>query len=267
MLSITTDYARSTGDPSPDLRRIVKAGFSHVHWCHQWNTDFLYSKHEVDQIATWLKEYGLSLLDLHGSVGPEKNWGAPEDYRRLAGVELVFNRLEMAVRLGGDVIIMHAAYAARPDGAGIDLDPLRRSLDALAPLARKLGMRIAVENGDWAVIRRLLNEYPPEFLGLCYDSGHGNVDGVGLAELELLKSRLVSIHLHDNNGTEDEHRLPFSGTVDWARLVSILGSSAYKKCISMESTMGREGIANEDEFLAKAFMAGTRLSDMRRGPE
>ena len=34
------------------------------------------------------------------------------------------------------------------------------------------------------------------------------------------------------------------------------------KCISMESSMGEEGIADEEGFLAKAFVAGSRLSAM-----
>ena len=262
MLSMTTDYAQGTGDPSPYLRRIAKAGFSHIHWCHQWNTDFLYAGCEVDQIAAWLREYGLSLLDLHGSVGPEKDWAATEEYRRLAGVELVRNRLEMTARLGGDVVIMHAGVAATPDGSVPGWDSLRRSLDALEPCARKLGVRIAIENGDWPLIHVLLGAYAPAFLGLCYDSGHGNVDGVGLANLASRKDRLLSVHLHDNDGTADQHRLPFSGTIDWHRFVAILGSSAYSKCISMESTMGREGIADEHDFLSKAFVAGSRLSAM-----
>jgi sugar phosphate isomerase/epimerase len=264
MLSITTDYARSTGDPAPYLRRIANAGFSHVHWCHQWNTDFLYSGCEVEQIAAWLCEYGVALLDLHGSVGPEKNWAAAEEYRRLAGVELVRNRLEMTARLGGDVVIMHASIAANPDGTVPAWDSLRKSLDELEPCAGKLGVRIAIENlnGDWPLIRQMLGAYAPAYIGLCYDSGHGNVDGIGLENLTAMKDRLISIHLHDNDGTADQHRLPFSGTIDWARLVTILCSSTYTKCISMESAMGKEGIPGEADFLAKAFAAGRRLSSM-----
>lgn len=271
MLSITTDYARDTGDPSPYLRRIADAGFSHVHWCHHWNTDFLYSGCEVEQIAAWFREYGLSLLDLHGSVGLEKNWAAAEEYRRLAGVQLVLNRVEMTARLGGEVVIMHAWVAENPDGTVSTWDSLKKSLDELEPCARRLGVRIAIENlnGNWPLIREVLGAYAPDFLGLCYDSGHGNTDGVGLANVTSMKDRLISIHLHDNDGTADQHRLPFSGTIDWARFVTIMCSSAYAKCISMESTMSNEGIADEDEFLAKAFVAGSRLSSMvaerRRG--
>jgi hypothetical protein len=28
-----------------------------VHWCHQWDTDFLYSEWEIRQIGQWLDEF------------------------------------------------------------------------------------------------------------------------------------------------------------------------------------------------------------------
>lgn len=263
MLSMTTDYARDTGSPAPYLKHIADAGFSHVHWCHHWNTDFIYSRPEVDQIGRWLAEYGLRLLDLHASVGPEKNWASPAEYERLAGVELVANRIEMAARLGADVIIMHTG---QPDPA--DPDPfwrqLGKSLDALEPIARAHGVRIAVENGDWAVIRRVLAEQTPGFVGLCYDAGHGNVDGRGLAELETLGDRLISVHLHDNDGASDQHKLPFTGTVDWPRLARILARSAYAKPPNLEVLMANTGIPDEDVFLGRAFETGMHLSRMIR---
>ena len=42
MLSMSTDYAEDTGSPELQLRRIAEAGFTHVHWCHHWDDDFLY---------------------------------------------------------------------------------------------------------------------------------------------------------------------------------------------------------------------------------
>ncbi|MDP6124509.1 MAG: hypothetical protein QGH20_01990 [Candidatus Latescibacteria bacterium] len=107
MLSLTTDYAEDKGDPSEYLRRIAEAGFSHTHWCHHWNTDFMYSLGEIEQIGWWLDEFGLKVLDLHGSCGPEKNWGSSKEWERAAGVELVKNRIDMADRLEGDEVIMH----------------------------------------------------------------------------------------------------------------------------------------------------------------
>jgi len=255
MLSITTDYAKDTGDPSPYLRHIAEAGFSHIHWCHQWNTDFLYSKSEIEQIQKWLAEYGLRLLDLHGSAGNEKDWASSQEYQRLAGVELVRNRVEMTACLSADVVIMHVP--ADPESAAV-----RRSLDELEPICRERSVRIAIENGNFEAIRRLLSERDPQCVGLCYDSGHGNAASGGLDHLESLKDRLISVHLHDNDGTGDQHNPLFSGTVDWGRLARIMAESAYTKVVSMEVTMGLSGIQDEREFLDKAFETGTIFSRM-----
>ena len=256
MLSLTTDYANvDRGDPSPYLRRIADAGFTHVHWCHHWNTDFVYARPEIEQIGRWLDEYGLKLLDLHASVGPEKNWFSANEWERQAGVELVKNRIEMTARLGGDAVVMH--ISGQPGWA-----PLHRSLDELAPVVREYGVRIALENGVFDAIDYWLAHYGPDFLGLCYDSGHGNLIPDGLDRLERVKDRLLVVHLHDNDGASDQHNLMFSGTVDWPRLARILAQSAYDKPISSESNMGRSGITDETEFLARAYQAEMRLDEM-----
>lgn len=260
-LSVTTDYARDAGSPEPCLRRIAEAGFTHVHWCHQWNTDFLYCRAEIDQIGIWLREYGLTLCDIHASAGVEKKWGSEVEYERSAGVELVRNRIEMAAQLGGDVIIMHIDHA--PD------DPVEReaywarmcrTFDALEPHARSSGVRIALENGVFPTIREALRRYSPDFLGLCYDSGHGNLIPNGLEELESLKERLISVHLHDNDGRKDWHRFPYSGTIDWTRLTTILASSSYRKCPSVELNMRNCEYEDEAAFLTEAYRAGQRLA-------
>jgi len=262
MLSMTTDYAKSTGWPEPYLRRIAAHGFTHVHWCHHWNTDFLYSEPEVNQIAQWLDELGLGVTDLHGSSGAEKDWMALEEYRRLSGVELVENRIRMVARLGSDVVIMHIPALSPKEQKAAQWDQTRRTFDDLEPCARKCGVRIAIENGDFNDIRQVLSLYAPDYMGLCYDSGHGNTSKTGLDDLETLKDRLISIHLHDNNGSEDEHRLVFSGTADWPRLAGIIARSSYDKWVSMETTIHKTGIKDEDEFLARAFEAGTEFARM-----
>jgi len=268
-LSMTSDYVTGLGSPEPYLRRIAEAGFTHVHWCHQWNTDFVYSRSEIDQIGRWLRTYHLTLLDLHASAGAEKAWLAPEEYRRLAGLELVSNRIEMAARLGGEVIILHVPAApADRDAATAFWSILRHSVDALRPVSRASGVRIAIENagrGQLPTLARLLDLYEPDFLGLCYDSGHGNVAGNGLDYLDRLRHRLLSVHLHDNDGTADQHRPVFTGTVDWNRLSDVLARSSYQKPLSFELSIRLSGYDDESAFLEQAHRDGLRLAGMVAG--
>jgi sugar phosphate isomerase/epimerase len=258
MLSITTDYAQDWGDPRPYLARIAAAGFTHVHWCHHWSTDFLYSRAEVAAIRRWLSELGLAVLDIHASAGREKGWDSPQEHERLAGVELVSNRLEMAAELGADVIVLHAS-ATRP------LASQRRSLEALEPVARRLGLRIALENlprEGFARIDDLFASFPPELIGLCYDCGHGNIGCDATADLVRAGSRLAALHLHDNDGTGDLHRIPFTGSVSWPKVMSAIAGSAYRKCVSLEISVKHHTFGSEAEFLAAARLAAERLATM-----
>lgn len=265
-LSLTTDYQSDTGCPEPSLRAIAGAGFTHVHWCHHWNTDFLYSRPEIDQIAQWLSDFGLKLLDLHGTAGQEKCWYSLRESERLAGVELVENRLHMTAELGGQSVVMHIPDLPVGQDTTPQCDQLRRSLDALVPTIRRLGVRIAMENmpnDDFRLLRKLLADYGPEIVGICYDCGHGNMDQRrGLDHLETVKDRLIAMHLHDNDGTRDQHLVPFTGTVDFPRLAAILASSSYRGCISMESSLKNLPDPAKPTFLADAYAAGGKLTSM-----
>lgn len=275
MASLTTDYVTDRGDPEPYLRAIAAAGFSHVHWCHEWNTDTLYPDEEIRRIGAWLTECGLGLLDLHASAGVDAVWTSESDDVRAAGVCLVTNRIRMASCLGADTIVLHIPAGRAGAGVAATLDAARRSLDELRTTATHSGIRIAFENmpGDnFVLIGDLFAAYGPEYVGLCYDSGHGALGGHGLRHLERLKDRLLAVHLHDNDGAADRHDLPFTGVVDWNRLARVLAQSAYRKCMSLESNMrgGVSGAEEEAAFLQRAVGAAQRLESMvcraRGGP-
>ena len=287
MLSITTDYQTSQGNPLPYLQAIAEAGFTHIHWCHQWNTDFVYHPSEIKQIGQWLRDLGLQLLDTHGSEGKEKFWYAPEEYARLAGIELVKNRIDFTAQLGGDAVVMHA-YPPTVDPALAQyndriFDQLRRSLDALQPYARERGVRIALENlidfagvrsgavsaaaadDNCALILQVYEQYDPEFIGFCYDSGHAIIGRSRMDRLAPLMSRLSVLHLNDNDGQSDLHLLPFAGAVDWDLAAKLIADSPYDKPMSFEVSMSKMGIAAEPVYLQRAHEQGAKFAEMVAG--
>ena len=179
-------------------------------------------------------------------------------------VELVKNRIDMAARLGSDVIIMHVPAGPKDEDENrVFWVQLQKSLDALEPYARDRGIRIAIENlfpDNFGTLERIFGAYGADYVGLCYDSGHANVTGVD--HLDPLKDRLISVHLHDNDSSGDQHKLIFSGTIDWDRLARIMAASAYTKCVSMELSIHNTGIGDEEVFLEKAFETGMAFSRM-----
>lgn len=274
-IAINTDFLTSTRSPEPWLKAIAEAGFTHLHWCHQWNTDFLYSADEIKQIALWLKTYGLKLLDIHGSTGVEKMWHSPVEYQRRAGVELVKNRAIMLRELGGTgSLMMHAPILSvrqteeQKDQALLRYEAYRRSLDELMPCLEKYGALIAIENmahENFELLGRVLADYPEDRIGITYDSGHGNIGAAqGLDLLTPLRSRLQALHLNDNDTTGDLHQPPFYGTVDWNRMTDILADSGYRnRPLSFELSIRntpffdktKEPPVNQDPEKIHAFLA------------
>ncbi|NLB69811.1 MAG: sugar phosphate isomerase/epimerase [Lentisphaerae bacterium] len=271
-LAIATDYKGSLGCPEDSLERIAGAGFTHLHWCHQWNTDHFYTDMEIAKIARILKNTGLVLLDIHGSDGSAGGsictWYSTDETYRRNGVDLVMNRLRMMAMLQAEgTLMMHLPYIAEDTGeqqqANVmrQVDALRRSLDEILPSSRALGFPIALENfsGDtFKVTSLLFDEYPPDAVGLCYDSGHGNIDhkgqqAKGMEHLEKFLDRLQALHLHDNDGSGDQHQPPRYGTIDWERLMKNIGRSSYSRVISFEMSMAHTPFKDDpDAFLADA---------------
>ena len=139
------------------------------------------------------------------------------------------------------------------------------TLDTLRPLAANLGVKIAMENlrdNNFARIRDLFSRYDDDYLGLCYDSGHGNICDKQFEGLRSVKDRLISVHLHDNEGRSDQHRLLFSGTIDWQELAGIIANSSYKKCVSMELMTAYSKIESEEAFLTQAYETGIAFTNM-----
>lgn len=253
-ISLNTDFNGANGDPAPALHEIAKAGFTHLHWCHQWNTDHLYADAEIAKIAGQLKAEGLKLLDIHGSDGSGGvfQWASPDETYRRLGVELFLNRLRLFAMLKGEgALMMHVPFyhdgqtEAQRAATAKRVDAICRTLDEVVPACQALGIRLALENmaGDnFEVLSKLFRMYPADIVGLCYDSGHGNIRDAkgefhGLEHLEEHLDRLMALHLNDNDGSGDQHMPPFYGTVDWARVVRDIRHSAYSRMLSFELSL------------------------------
>ena len=55
-LGINTDYEAEyvkIEEIEESIRRIAGAGFSHMHWCYEWDGDYIYSRSEMEQIRGW----------------------------------------------------------------------------------------------------------------------------------------------------------------------------------------------------------------------
>lgn len=131
-------------------------------------------------------------------------------------------------------VVIHLTSGNTPPPASqIGLDRIK----ALVELAEAKSINIALEN-----LRRpeylqfVFSNIQSNRLGFCYDSGHENCFSNGADLLDRYANKLMALHLHDNDGTDDQHRIPGEGTIDWNTVASKIQSIGYDGAISLEVT-------------------------------
>jgi sugar phosphate isomerase/epimerase len=221
------------------LAEIAHAGISQLEiFCAQ--PHFAYSEPQaVRELGDALGEYRLTLHSLHAptqrDLAPGRESGFPisisdpERVRRLDAVDEVKRAIEVAERIPFRYFIQHIGHSRQPADER-NIDAAFNSLEHLAVFAKQRGVTIALENtpgelGAPASLHQFILQTHLNDLRFCFDSGHANMEpGVGAA-LELMQSRIVSTHLHDNHGEKDEHLLPGEGTIDWEATLEKLAKS------------------------------------------
>jgi sugar phosphate isomerase/epimerase len=139
------------------------------------------------------------------------------------------------------MIVFHPGY----DRWRFDYDVdfwLKNSLKIWEPLVKRaenLSVKMALENifeENPSILARLLEAIPSPSLGYCLDAGHGHLfSEVPIVEwIEVLGSRLLEIHLHDNHGKADEH-LPLGwGSIDFPAIFSTLKEKNIRPIYTIE---------------------------------
>ena len=92
-------------------------------------------------------------------------------------------------------------------------------------------VEVLLENipNELSSAERLLqfNELTHLGMNFAFDTGHAHMhEGVATA-FNLMKDRIRSTHVHDNNGKEDKHLFPTvaeGGTIDWKATMPLLKS-------------------------------------------
>jgi sugar phosphate isomerase/epimerase len=156
------------------------------------------------------------------------------------GVDCLIDSIEFANMLGACMVIVHASDKLSGGSHG-RLERARGVLRELSAVAKESGVMLALENlppdhlgHTPEEIQSLLDGTDPDSMGVCYDSGHANLSGRFLEFTEALLPHAVAAHLHDNDGSEDQHRFPGAGAIDWQAFASAYHRLATNATVVLE---------------------------------
>jgi sugar phosphate isomerase/epimerase len=227
------------------------------------------------ELSEWLSDLRLSFHSMHAPIVEAIRGGkwigsfsiaSGDDTRRKAAVAEVAAALKVAATVPFQYLVLHLGI---PDGQKITAadnqpDAARRSVEEIVGMASDVNVRVALEVmpnplSSAAYICHLIEEQLDGVdVGVCLDYGHANLMGDLGDAIETVSGHLWTTHVHDNDGRNDDHRVPFAGRIDWDAAIMETQKIGYDGVLMFEVADSGDPV----EVLKRAVKARERLEQM-----
>jgi sugar phosphate isomerase/epimerase len=223
------------------LERIQHAGVPAVEiFCARQHLDYT-NRAQVAELRHWFKDSELKLHSVHAPLYTDDVWGRsgphsvititePVKSHRIEMVDEIKRAIELSESVPFRYLVQHIGVGGE-EYSDRKFEAAFSSLDELSVFARQRGVEILLENipngfsTSGRLIQLLAETHLP--LGFCFDVGHAQIEGSVESAFELMKDRIRSTHVHDNDGVDDKHLFPLlapGGAVDWKGVMSLFRS-------------------------------------------
>lgn len=198
-------------------------------------------------VGSWLSDKGSFLHSIHTPF--LRDYQARKNGERLSladlskpkreqAVDEIRRSLELAELVSFPYAIVHMGASREPFDPR-QLDAMVAGMETLVPFAADRGATLLLENipNELSTMERMLHfldEAKLAQVGICFDIGHAHMRADVLTELQAGRKRILSTHIHDNNGQTDEHLYPFDGTIPWEKVFETFAGIGYQGCLMLE---------------------------------
>jgi len=228
----------------------------------------------IQRLGEWLADTQLELHSVHAPiveglangrwVGSYSN-ASGDERRRAAAIAETRAALEIARRIPYRYLVTHLGMPSAEQVPANDnqRDAARRSVEEIAAMATPVGVRVALEviPNDLSAAGTLVHLIEEDMegldVGICLDYGHAHIMGDLGDAIETISGHLWTTHVHDNGGRQDDHLVPFAGSIDWNLAVMETQKIGYDGAMMFE--VGAPAGSDAVDVLQRCSRARERL--------
>ncbi len=207
----------------------------------------------LERLSSLRSSTGVGITSVHAPF--RYDMASNDPMTRSSAIEDACMAARAAAFLGATVVIVHPHF--RLETVQEDtMSTIKSSIGSILSRTPE-GVRIAVENlpsqCSPAVLEAILNAFPAERVGFCYDSSHHNLRPREFDFLGEFGERLIAVHISDNRGERDDHQIPGEGIIDWHDFASRFGMLDYRGPFLLEVETRESSHKETPEFLNESF--------------
>ncbi|RJS92635.1 sugar phosphate isomerase/epimerase [Candidatus Bathyarchaeota archaeon] len=233
------------------LKHIRNAGFTEV----EINADKthldprVFPRSELSSLKNLLNDLGLHPNSAHAPIDGVDLSAQNVDIKNRS-IDLLVKTLEYCRAIDCPILVVHPNHS---DSISLGREVMKKnSIENLRIVVKKaedLGVKIAIENminvggerfgSRISDLKEIIMNIGSPYLGICFDSGHANLQAASSDisirdEIIDAGEYLWTLHIHDNDGSRDQHLPPGDGNIDWGLVIRTLREANYKGVFMME---------------------------------
>lgn len=207
------------------------------------------------------REGGVEISQVHGPYSYPQLDNTPELVAKK--LELTYRAIEGTALLGCRKMVIHPLFPHSSHDLSHAEETWEANLTFLQKVCDKAGecgVLICLENmpslrfslATVPDVLRIVKALNHPQLRVCLDTGHCAVFeySPGKAVRQIGGKLLGALHIHDNNGKEDQHKLPYDGIIDWMDFAHALREVNFSGVLSLETGYKK----NLPEHLHEAYL-------------
>ena len=195
-------------------------------------------------------------FSIHAPISDVNIASLSERIREASTLEIIA-AIEHAIELNADTVTFHPGLKSIivPGQESKTMEKAKRSVRTIDRLMNEFGIVAALENlpampSFGFMIGKTASEMKQLVDGtdmkICFDIGHANTVGQIDDIVDTLGDRIANIHIHDNNGNNDDHMTIGDGNIDFRSVLSKL--SKYKGKYIIESRSLESAVTSRERL-------------------
>jgi sugar phosphate isomerase/epimerase len=206
-------------------------------------------KERLRSLRKLCEDNGITLWQMHAPL--ELDVADPDPQKREEDIGIAMRWVEYAHELGLPYLVIHPGGKQKAESEEEKEEVIDINLDSfsrLAEVASKFDVKFCIENMQerigrekWRLgarisdLNKLIDSVGSDALGICFDSSHANVTKLDMSQaIHECGDRLLATHISDNDGSGDQHKMPFGGNIDWKSVVSAMKEIGYGELFNLE---------------------------------
>lgn len=247
LATTTGDFDLYSDDYLEKVQLVQEAGFRYIDlslYTVRENDPLIIAdnwRETAEKLKCYTKEHGLQFVQSHApntnALGGEKEWEK--------AVKQTIRAVEVCGYLGIPNLVVHSGW----DKEATKEEWFERNkafFSQLFPAMEANKVNVLHENTTsanmpWyypktgADMREFSQYVNHPYFHSCWDTGHANIEGPQYQQILDLGDDLYALHINDNRGKQDEHIIPFLGTMNMDEILNALKAIEYQGIFTLES--------------------------------